>query len=69
MVKRHILVRKDRLKSLVLLENGQQLSELEKAPNTLRWHEAHRDELEIEATVLSQSAEALVKYLRQKRDK
>jgi hypothetical protein len=68
LVERHIAVRKSRLENLRRLESGEKLSELENTPSSLRWHQSRRDALEIEATVLSQTAEALIKHLRQNND-
>jgi hypothetical protein len=68
LVERQIAIRKSRLENLRRLEKGEKLSELENAPSSLRWHQLRRDALEIEATVLSQTAEALIKHLRQTRD-
>jgi hypothetical protein len=66
LVERQISIRKSRLENLRLLEKGEKLSELENTPSSLRWHQSRREELEHEVTILGQSADALIKHLRQK---
>ena len=66
LVERQISIRKSRLENLHRLEKGEKLSDLENMPSSLRWHQSRRDELENEVTILGQSADALIKHLRQK---
>jgi hypothetical protein len=66
LIERQISIRKSRLENLRLLEKGEKLSELEKTPSSLRWHQSRREELKHEVTILGQSADALIKHLRQK---
>jgi hypothetical protein len=69
LVERQISIRKSRLENLRRLEMGEELSELENTPSSLRWHQSRRDELEHEVTIHGHSADALIKHLRQKEDK
>ena len=66
LVERQISIRKSRLENLRQLEKGEKLSDLENMPSSLRWHQSRRDELENEVTILGQSADALIRHLRQK---